>query len=149
MPKISFQRVFEGANPDALDLLELMLAFDPSSRVSVEQALEHRYLGIWHDASDEPDCPTHFDFSFEVVEDVPRMRDMILQEVIRFRHEVRRQPLPSNMADVSMGRKDSLGIPEHQWAQQQRNEAPRPHEAHGAGQDLEDVLAGGLDAMHQ
>lgn len=148
MPKIPFSQLFPTANPDALDLLDQMLAFDPSSRVSVEKALEHRYLSIWHDASDEPDCPTTFDFSFEVVDDVPQMRKMILQEVIKFRHEVRRQPLPSNMIDPSV-RKDSIGIPEQQWAQQTRNEAPRPHEAYVEGeQSLEDVLAGGLDAMH-
>jgi mitogen-activated protein kinase 7 len=52
--------------------------------------------------------------------------------------------------DPNINRKDSIGIPEHQWAQQQRNEAPRPHEAHSEhGHELEDVLAGGLDAMHQ
>jgi mitogen-activated protein kinase 7 len=147
--KVLFHRLFPAANPDALDLLDQMLTFDPSSRVSVEQALEHRYLSIWHDASDEPNCPQTFDFSFEVVEDVPQMRHMILQEVIRFRHEVRKQPIPTNLVDPGLGRKDSIGIPEHQWAQQQRNDAPRPHEAHAENQGLEDELAGGLDAMHQ
>jgi mitogen-activated protein kinase 7 len=149
MPKVPFQRLFPNANPEALDLLDQMLAFDPSSRVSVEQALEHPYLSIWHDASDEPVCPTTFDFSFEVVDDVPQMRQMILQEVIKFRHEVRRQPLPANLIDPNMSRKDSVGIPDHQWAQQARSDAPRPHEAHVDGDDLEHVLAGGLDAMHR
>jgi len=147
MPKVPFEQLFPNANPDALDLLDQMLAFDPSSRVSVEKALEHRYLNIWHDASDEPVCPTTFDFSFEIVEEVPQMRQMILQEVIKFRHEVRRQPLPLNLADPNI-RKDSVGIPDHQWAQQQRDDAPRPHEAQPQGRELEDVLAGGLDAMH-
>lgn len=149
MPKVPFQRLFPNANPDALDLLDQMLAFDPSSRVSVEQALEHRYLSIWHDASDEPDCPTTFDFSFEVVEEIPEMKKMILEEVVKFRYEVRNQQQPASLVDPSMSRADSIGIPEHEWAQQQRNDAPRPHEAHGSSQELEDVLAGGLDAMHQ
>src|SRR4051812_10448816 len=85
MPKIPFQSLFRNANPDALDLLDRMLAFDPSSRISVEEALEHRYLQIWHDASDEPSCPTTFDFQFEVVEEIPEMKKMILDEVSRFR----------------------------------------------------------------
>src|SRR5271169_2495144 len=58
MPKRAFPSLFPNANPDALDLLDQMLAFDPSSRISVETALEHPYLHIWHDASDEPGCPT-------------------------------------------------------------------------------------------
>ena len=89
MHKIPFARLFPNANPDALDLLDRMLAFDPSSRISVEEALEHRYLHIWHDATDEPSCPTPFDFHFEVVEDVHEMRRMILNEVLRFRDHVR------------------------------------------------------------
>lgn len=75
------------------------------------------------------------------------MRQMILQEVIKFRHEVRRQPLPSNLVDPNMNRKDSVGIPDHQWAQQQRDDAPRPHEAQSQGGELEDVLAQGMDVM--
>ncbi len=152
MPKVPFQRLFPQANPDALDLLDKMLAFDPTSRISVEEALEHRYLSIWHDASDEPNCPMTFDFSFEVVEDVPQMRNMILDEVVRFRNAVRRQPSSQSAQDLAnMQRKDSIGIPEAQWAQQQRNQsdAPRPHEAHGEKVGLEQELAGGLDAMHQ
>lgn len=92
MQKVSFQALFRNANPDALDLLDKMLAFDPSQRISVEQALEHRYLHIWHDASDEPTCPTPFDFHFEIVDDIQQMKKMILEEVHRFRQLVRQQP---------------------------------------------------------
>jgi len=92
MAKRPFPSLFPNANPDALDLLDHMLAFDPSSRISVEAALEHPYLHIWHDASDEPGCPTTFNFDFEVVEDVGEMRKMILDEVHRFRQHVRIQP---------------------------------------------------------
>lgn len=92
MPKKHFSQLFPNANPDALDLLDLMLTFDPSSRISVETALEHPYLHIWHDASDEPGCPTTFNFDFEVVEDVGEMRRMILDEVHSFRQHVRIQP---------------------------------------------------------
>ncbi|KAG0641744.1 kinase-like domain-containing protein [Tuber brumale] len=156
MPKVPFGRLFPNANPDALDLLNQMLAFDPTSRVSVETALEHSYLQIWHDAQDEPDCPTPFDFSFEVVDEISDMRKMILNEVHVFRAAVRNKPVQHAALDIAaLGRKDSVGIPDHQWAQQQRNDAPRPHDAPRSHDhqmhetNLEQELAGGLDVMHQ
>lgn len=40
--------------PDRLDLLENLLAFNPARRLTVEQALEHPYLNLYHDLDDEP-----------------------------------------------------------------------------------------------
>ena len=152
MQKIPFHQLFPRANPDALDLLDRMLAFDPSQRIGVEEALEHRYLSIWHDASDEPAAPTTFDFSFEVVEEVPEMRQMILAEVRQFRASVR----APQKGQVQYGH-----VPGHGPGQQQSQVPlpgdgydasaygePRPQEmdrGHGQGQDLEGELSGGLD----
>lgn len=150
MPKIPFQRLFPNANPDALDLLDRMLAFDPSQRISVEDALEHRYLHIWHDASDEPSCPTTFDFHFEVVEDVQEMRKMILDEVVRFRALVRQQSQAAVAAQQQqqLGQQTNVPIPENSqgsWKQ----EEPRPQEAIATGghhaNDLEASLQRGMD----
>ena len=55
-------------------MLELLLAFDPAKRITVEQALEHPYLSIWHDPNDEPDCPSEFEFDFEHVSDIAQMK---------------------------------------------------------------------------
>lgn len=90
MPRIPFKQLFPNANPEALDLLDKMLAFDPADRITVEEALEHPYLKIWHDPADEPTCPYEFDFSFEEVDDMVAMRQMILDEVVSFREMVRR-----------------------------------------------------------
>lgn len=150
MPKIPFQRLFPQANPDALDLLDRMLAFDPSKRISVEEALEHRYLHIWHDASDEPSCPTTFDFHFEVVDDVGEMRKMILDEVINFRAHVRQQQQAAYQNQQSQQVPQNVPIPEHNqgpWKQ----EDPRPQEAPLPGSvqnDLEASLQRGSDFLH-
>ena len=150
MPKRAFQQMFPNANPDALDLLNHMLAFDPSSRISVEEALEHKYLHIWHDASDEPACPSTFDFAFEVVEDVPEMRKMILAEVQRFRQHVRVQQPQAQMSGAMGQTQHNVPIPDNsnQWS----HEDPRPQEAsaphHASNMGLEQELQGGLDAMH-
>ena len=142
MAKKSFQSLFPNANPDALDLLDKMLAFDPSSRISVEQALEHPYLAIWHDASDEPDCPNHFNFDFEVVEDVGEMRKMILDEVFRFRQQVRTVPGSGGYGGPGVPAPGQVplpaGGPGHQWTA----EDPRPQEYQGNMGGLEGELGG-------
>ena len=149
-PKKAFSAMFPTANPDALDLLNHMLAFDPSSRISVEDALEHQYLHIWHDASDEPACPTTFDFAFEVVEEVPEMRRMILAEVQRFRQQVRIQLPQAQQGGPTGQAQRNVPIPDKSghWSQ----EDPRPQEAsaphHASNMGLEQELQGGLDAMH-
>ncbi|EZF28407.1 CMGC/MAPK protein kinase, partial [Trichophyton interdigitale H6] len=149
MHKQPFDRLFPNANPDALHLLDRMLAFDPSSRISVEEALEHRYLHIWHDASDEPNCPTPFDFHFEVVDDVQEMRRMILNEVQRFRDHVR-QPshIQAALAQQLQPQQTNVPIPEDKGAW--RHEDPRPQEAVFDGtseHDLEASLHRGMDMI--
>jgi serine/threonine protein kinase len=68
-----------------------MLNFDPAKRITCEQALEHPYLAVWHDPSDEPICPTKFDFGFEAEENSEGMKKLIIEEVNLFRSEVRAQ----------------------------------------------------------
>ena len=125
----------------ALDLLDKLLAFDPSARISVETALEHPYLSIWHDATDEPVCPTTFDFHFEVVEDIQHMKAMILDEVHRFRSFVRQQTLQKG---GHSGQQVNVPIPEGYTGQR---EDPRPQEnvGHTGAGDLEADLMGGMD----
>ncbi|XP_039118450.1 mitogen-activated protein kinase homolog MMK1-like [Dioscorea cayenensis subsp. rotundata] len=49
----------------AIDLVEKMLTFNPSQRITVEDALAHPYFASLHDTSDEPVCMTPFSFDFE------------------------------------------------------------------------------------
>lgn len=153
MGKKPFPQLFPQANPDALDLLDRMLAFDPSSRISVEQALEHPYLQIWHDASDEPDCPTTFNFDFEVLDDVGDMRKMILDEVYRFRQLVRTAPGANGATAAVPGQQNGASqvpIPAQGTATNGgwKAEDPRPQEYAG-GMGLEGELQGGLDVSRR
>lgn len=142
MPKIPFSRLFPNANPDALDLLERMLAFDPAQRISVEEALEHRYLHIWHDASDEPTCPTTFDFHFEVVDDIHEMRRMILDEVMSFRARVRQEAAAHQQRQqLQFQQAGEVPIPANNQGEW-RKEDPRPQEPVAHPDDLEGALQG-------
>jgi mitogen-activated protein kinase 1/3 len=49
-----------------LDLLDRLLAFSPSCRPSVEEALAHPYLENYYDPQDEPVAEKPF--SFEVLQ---------------------------------------------------------------------------------
>ena len=51
---------FPAAPPAAIDLLQRMLEFHPSRRITAEQALAHPYLAALHDPADEPSCPSVF-----------------------------------------------------------------------------------------
>ncbi|EDK41824.1 mitogen-activated protein kinase MKC1 [Lodderomyces elongisporus NRRL YB-4239] len=91
MKKISYSQLFPNANPLALDLLEKMLTLDPHERISVNDALNHKYLEIWHDPRDEPECQIKFDFkSFETFEELDDMKQLIMEEVKGFREFVRK-----------------------------------------------------------
>lgn len=151
MPKKPFPVLFPNANHDALDLLDKMLAFDPSSRISVEQALEHPYLHIWHDASDEPDCPTTFNFEFEVIDEVPEMRKAILDEVMQFRQTVRTVGGGGGHPGA-IGQQAAAGqVPIPQGTNQWTTEDPRPQDLeYGSNATgLEGDLAAGMDASRR
>jgi mitogen-activated protein kinase 7 len=148
MQKVSFSALFHNANPDGLDLLDRLLAFDPSSRIGVEQALEHPYLQIWHDASDEPVCPTTFDFAFEVIDNIQEMKEVIYKEVLRFRQMVRQQAQPYQGQGQSGRPGANVPIPNNY--DPRAYEDPQPVEAgQGGTEGLEDDLRQGSDSFHR
>jgi hypothetical protein len=50
-----FNELFKGwSNSDAIDLLKKMLTFDPTKRITIEQALAHPYMKKLHVPEDEP-----------------------------------------------------------------------------------------------
>ena len=53
-PKVPWTRLYPNAHPQALDLLERMLTFNPNNRITVEDALAHPYLEQYYDPNDEP-----------------------------------------------------------------------------------------------
>ena len=55
-PGIPFSTLFPHANPQAIDLLSQLLCFDPTERITAQQALIHPYFEGWYDPDDQPVC---------------------------------------------------------------------------------------------
>lgn len=106
-PRVQFSTLVPHANPLAIDLLSKMLNFDPSKRITCDEALNHPYLQVWHDPADEPICTAPFDFGFEEEDSIDGMKKLIVEEVQSFRAEVRAQA----RAAGQVRRQDSLPIP--------------------------------------
>lgn len=76
---------------EGIDLLRELLAFSPDKRISVSEALNHKFFGMLHDPDDEPlfDCAQidYKEFEFEYREVDPKIvKEEIFQEMIRYRH---------------------------------------------------------------
>ncbi|GEQ67435.1 hypothetical protein JCM33374_g1100 [Metschnikowia sp. JCM 33374] len=89
--KIPFEELFHqipNINPMALDLLEQLLAFNPTKRITVDMALKHPYLKLYHDPNDEPTCeaiPEDF-FDFDRRKDeltVEELKRMLYDEIMK------------------------------------------------------------------
>ncbi|CAE7565021.1 erkA [Symbiodinium sp. KB8] len=65
--KQSWGEVFPQANPKAIDLLEKMLQFHPTKRLTIEECIAHPYFDSVRDQYDDdmPTLPDTFEFSFE------------------------------------------------------------------------------------
>lgn len=79
------ERFASQLEPDAIDLLEKMLVFDPKKRISAVDALSHPYMEPYHDPTDEPACETKFDWSFNDADlPVDKWRVMMYSEILLF-----------------------------------------------------------------
>ena len=54
--KASLEALFPTAPEDAIDLMKKLLKFNPSDRLTVEEALEHSYVSQFHVVENEPVC---------------------------------------------------------------------------------------------
>lgn len=87
-PRADFRSLYPSADPQALDLLDRMLVFDPAQRISVTEALAHPWLAALHDESDEPVADVPFTFDVPGHLQPQAAAALMLKEVQRFHPEV-------------------------------------------------------------
>nr|GMC66181.1 mitogen-activated protein kinase 7 [Ipomoea batatas]GMC71933.1 mitogen-activated protein kinase 7 [Ipomoea batatas]GMD54254.1 mitogen-activated protein kinase 7 [Ipomoea batatas]GME13814.1 mitogen-activated protein kinase 7 [Ipomoea batatas] len=84
---IHFSSLFPQADPLALDLLQQMLVFDPSKRITVAEALHHPYLSDLYDPLNSP--PACFPLNLDIDESIgePVIRELMLREMLYYHPE--------------------------------------------------------------
>merc|ERR1719329_1089305 len=78
-------QLYPSASANALQLLSLMLTWDPMQRCTVEQALSNPYLAAFHNPAAEPVSSALFEFDFDEVcrfrpelSELRRLREVLL-----------------------------------------------------------------------
>ena len=83
--------LYPKASPEALDLLKKLLQFNPSKRLTAEQALEHPYVAKFHDPANEPACEAPLKIMVDDNEkrSVSEYRDLLYAEILKRKRDVR------------------------------------------------------------
>ncbi|XAR64144.1 Mitogen-activated protein kinase [Bertholletia excelsa] len=64
-PGTLFSQLYPNAHPLAIDLLQKMLVFDPSKRISVTEALQHPYMSSLYEPNSDPPAEVPIDLDID------------------------------------------------------------------------------------
>lgn len=101
----SLVEVFPDASPDALDLLQGLLHFNPEKRLTADMALKHPYLSMFHNPSDEPTSPSEITTPIDgfIRYSVSQYRDKLYTTILQKKKEVRAQVREKRASKVQAG----------------------------------------------
>ncbi|XP_028766017.1 mitogen-activated protein kinase homolog NTF3 [Neltuma alba] len=86
-PGMPFSRLYPNAPPLAIDLLQKMLVFDPSKRISVTEALQHPYMSPLYDPNSNPPAIVPIDLDMEEDLGEEMIREMMWKEMLHYHPE--------------------------------------------------------------
>ncbi|KAM3276657.1 hypothetical protein ACQJBY_044830 [Aegilops geniculata] len=81
---IPLTRMYPQAHPLAIDLLQKMLVFDPSKRISVIEALEHPYMSMLYDPNANNPTQTPINLDIDEKLGMEMIREMLWQEMLQY-----------------------------------------------------------------
>lgn len=90
--------VFPTASDDALDLLKSLLQFNPSKRLTAEQALRHNYVAQFHNTDDEPNCTRKIQIPIDDNQkfSIREYRNKLYSDIHKRKKELRKKTLQSH-----------------------------------------------------
>jgi len=120
--KKSYQQFFPEATEDALDLLRKLLTFNPNSRITVEEALKHKYVAQFSSPEDENVC----DHVIEIpLNDFTKLstkeyKEAIYSHIAKKKKERRKKILDRNMGSTGAENEKQQPQQPHFQPQQQQ-----------------------------
>ncbi|XP_062224078.1 mitogen-activated protein kinase 3 [Phragmites australis] len=87
-PGVPLASLYPHAHPLAIDLLQKMLIFDPTKRISVTEALEHPYMSPLYDPSANPPAQVPIDLDIDENINAEMIREMMWQEMLHYHPEI-------------------------------------------------------------
>lgn len=100
-PRIPISKLFHGESPQCIDFLQLLLQVNPGKRMSAAQAMQHPFVGNFHNPDNEPVFGRRIALVIpdNVKEPPSRYRDQVYADMLGFSsaqrrvHEMRRKQL--------------------------------------------------------
>ncbi|KAK7838242.1 mitogen-activated protein kinase homolog NTF3 [Quercus suber] len=86
-PGTAFSRLYPNAHHLAIDLLQKMLVFDPSKRISVTEALQHPYMSPLYDPRSNPPAQVPIDLDMDEDLGENMIREMMWKEILHYHPE--------------------------------------------------------------
>jgi mitogen-activated protein kinase 1/2 len=86
-PGMPLHSLYSKANPHAVDLLQRMLVFDPSKRITVDDALAHPYMAPLYDPAMNPPAEVPVDLEIDEEMGVDIIRERMWQEMLYYHPE--------------------------------------------------------------
>ena len=85
---VDWSQLLVGATPEEVDIISRMLTWDPSKRITADEAVEHPYFEKLHDPFDEPVTYPIDDFDFERSDvTMEQMRREVWSEILHYHPE--------------------------------------------------------------